>query len=90
MSGDEAAERLSGEVIERLGRTGVQGELARTHLLYGEWLRRERCRADGRTQRRTAHEMFAAMGLEAPQNRAARELHATVNGSATAPPRQAA
>jgi DNA-binding CsgD family transcriptional regulator len=73
----EAAERLYRESIVRLGRTRVRAELARTHLLYGEWLRRERRRADAREQLRTAHDMLDAMGIEAFAARARRELLAT-------------
>jgi DNA-binding CsgD family transcriptional regulator len=51
--------------------------LARTRLLYGEWLRRENRRVDGRDQLRTAHEMFADFGMEAFAERARRELLAT-------------
>ncbi len=71
------AERLYREAIERLGRTRLRPELARAHLLYGEWLRRERRRADARAQLRTAHELFAAIGMEAFEERARRELVAT-------------
>jgi DNA-binding CsgD family transcriptional regulator len=73
----DAAERLYLEALDRLGRTSIRVELARAHLLYGEWLRRERRRLDAREQLRAAHEMFTAMGLEAFAGRAARELLAT-------------
>jgi DNA-binding CsgD family transcriptional regulator len=65
------------ESIERLGRTRVRAELARSHLLYGEWLRRERRRADARDQLRTACEMLDAMGIAGFAERARRELQAT-------------
>ena len=77
LSDGDAAERLYLEAINRLGRTSIRVELARAHLLYGEWLRRERRRLDAREQLRTAHEMFTAMGAEAFADRAARELLAT-------------
>ena len=77
LSDGEAAEREHREAIARLGRTLVRMELARAHLLYGEWLRRRRRRLDARDQLRTAHEMFVAMGAEAFVRRAARELQAT-------------
>jgi DNA-binding CsgD family transcriptional regulator len=65
------------EAVDRLSRTGFRPELARAHLLYGEWLRREGRRADARTQLRTAHGMFAAIGMQAFTERAHRELLAT-------------
>jgi DNA-binding CsgD family transcriptional regulator len=77
LSDGEAAEKLYREAIERLGRTRVRLELSRAHLLYGEWLRRERRPADARNQLRTAHELFAMMGAEGFAERAARELLAS-------------
>jgi DNA-binding CsgD family transcriptional regulator len=77
LSDGDAAEHLYREAIERLGRTHVRVELGRAHLVYGEWLRRERRRVDAREQLRAAYEMFTAMGLEAFAGRAARELLAT-------------
>jgi DNA-binding CsgD family transcriptional regulator/tetratricopeptide (TPR) repeat protein len=64
------------EAIERLGRTRVRGELARTHLHYGDWLRRENRRVDARHELLFAYEMFATMGAEVFAERAARELAA--------------
>jgi DNA-binding NarL/FixJ family response regulator len=75
--GGEAAERLYREAIDRLARTRVPVALARAHLLYGEWLRRERRRTDAREQLRAAHEMFITMGLEAFAERTRHELLAT-------------
>jgi DNA-binding CsgD family transcriptional regulator len=73
----QAADGLYREAIDRLGRTGLRPELARAHLLYGEWLRRENRRADAREQLRTAHGMFDEIGMEAFAERARRELLAT-------------
>jgi DNA-binding CsgD family transcriptional regulator len=77
LSEGETAERLYQEAIERLGRTRLRPELARAHLLYGEWLRREGRRVDAREQLRIAHEMLAGMGMDAFAERARRELQAT-------------
>ncbi|MEU8821698.1 AAA family ATPase [Actinoplanes sp. NPDC048796] len=63
--------------IEHLGRTGLRAELARAELLYGERLRADRQPGEARDHLRTAHEMFAAMGLEAFAERARRELLGT-------------
>jgi DNA-binding CsgD family transcriptional regulator len=73
----EAAESCYRESIERLGRTRIRAQLARAHLLYGEWLRRERRRGEAREQLRTAHDMLDAMGMDAFAERARRELQAT-------------
>jgi hypothetical protein len=72
-----AAEEHYREAIDRLAGTTVHVELARTQLLYGEWLRREGRRVDARAQLRTAHETLTAMGLQAFAERARHELLAT-------------
>jgi DNA-binding CsgD family transcriptional regulator len=77
LSGGDVAESLYREAIERLRQTRVRVELARAHLLYGEWLRREGRRLDARDQLRTARERFLSMGIEAFSQRAERELLAT-------------
>jgi DNA-binding CsgD family transcriptional regulator len=77
LSDGEVAESLYQESIALLRRTRVRVELARGHLIYGEWLRRERRRVDAREQLRTAHEMLTTMGIEAFAERARRELLAT-------------
>jgi DNA-binding CsgD family transcriptional regulator len=74
---DQRAEELYVEAIDRLGRSRIAFELARAHLLYGEWLRRRRRRIDGRTQLRTAYELFSDFGTEAFAERARIELEAT-------------
>jgi DNA-binding CsgD family transcriptional regulator len=77
LTGGELAERAYREALERLGRTRIKVYLARAHLLYGEWLRRERRRIDAREQLQISHELFTAIGMEAFAQRAARELLAT-------------
>jgi DNA-binding CsgD family transcriptional regulator len=77
LSHGAVADELYREAIDRLSRTRLRPELARAHLLYGEWLRREGRRADAREQLRTAHDMLAAIGMEAFAERARRELGAT-------------
>src|SRR5262249_49075366 len=72
-----AAEGLYGKATARLGRPRLRPELARAHLLYGEWLRRENRRTGAREQLRAAHDMLAAMGAEAFAERARHELLAT-------------
>jgi DNA-binding CsgD family transcriptional regulator len=73
----EQAEALYAEAVTRLGRTRVVPQLARAHLLYGEWLRREKRRTDARAQLRAASEIFTAMGTAGFARRADRELAAT-------------
>ncbi|MBO0679393.1 AAA family ATPase [Mycolicibacterium sp. S2-37] len=65
------------EAVERLRNTRMRAFLARTHLVFGEWLRREGRRHDAREQLRTAHGLLAGMGAEPFAARAARELRAT-------------
>ncbi len=72
-----AADELYREAIDRLSRTRLSPELARAHLLYGEWLRRGRRRVDAREQLRAAHDRFSSIGMEAFAERAHRELRAT-------------
>ena len=74
--GDEA-ERLYREAIGHLSSAPARTELARAHLLYGEWLRRQRRRREAREHLRTAHDMLEAMGMDAFAERAGRELRAT-------------
>lgn len=73
----EAAESLYREAIARLSRTRLLTELARSRLLYGEWLRREKRRIDAREQLRAAHDLFSSMGADGFADRARRELLAT-------------
>jgi DNA-binding CsgD family transcriptional regulator len=77
LSAGQPAERLYRASIDRLGRTRLRPDLARAHLLYGEWLRREGRRVDARGQLRTAYDMLARIGMVAFAERARRELLAT-------------
>jgi DNA-binding CsgD family transcriptional regulator len=77
LSDGRAADSLYREAIERLGRSRIVVQLARAHLVYGEWLRRENRRTDARSQLRIAHEMLSQFGAEAFAERARRELLAT-------------
>ena len=74
---DQRAEELYVEAVDRLGRSRMAVDLARAHLLYGEWLRRQRRRLDARGQLRTAHDLFSDFGMEAFAERARVELEAT-------------
>ena len=77
LSEGETAERRYLEAIERLDRTEIRVELARAHLVFGEWLRREGRRVDAREQLHAAHEMCTTIGMEAFAERARSELLAT-------------
>ena len=77
LSEGETADRLYREAIKRLGRIRMRAELARAHLLSGEWLRRENRRIDAREQLRAAYQMLTAMGMDGFAERARRELLAT-------------
>jgi DNA-binding CsgD family transcriptional regulator len=74
---DQRAEELYVEAVDRLGRTRMAVDLARAHLLYGEWLRRQRRRLDARKQLRSAHDRFSDFGMEGFAERARVELEAT-------------
>lgn len=74
---DPHAEELYADAVERLGRTRIVVDLARAHLLYGEWLRRRRRRLDARRQLRSAYDLFSDFGMEAFAERARVELEAT-------------
>jgi DNA-binding CsgD family transcriptional regulator len=77
LSEGHAADELYREAIERLTRTPIRTELARAHLLYGEWLRRENRRSDARAQLRRSYEQLTSIGMEAFADRARIELDAT-------------
>jgi DNA-binding CsgD family transcriptional regulator len=77
LADDQRAEELYVEAVDCLGRTRMAVDLARAHLLYGEWLRRKRRRLDARGQLRTAYDLFSDFGMEAFAERARLELEAT-------------
>ena len=86
LSEGPAAERLHREAIARFGKTRLRVDLARAHLLYGEWLRRERRNSDAREQLRTAHTMVEAMGMAGFADRELRAAGGTAH-QRTAPSR---
>ncbi|HUA49956.1 MAG TPA: AAA family ATPase [Solirubrobacteraceae bacterium] len=77
LSDGDDAEGSYREAIDRLSRTALAPELARAHLVYGEWLRRGTRRVDARTQLRVAHDLFGSIGMEGFAERARTELQAT-------------
>jgi DNA-binding CsgD family transcriptional regulator len=77
LSDDEDAEGWYRQAVDRLSRTALRPELARAHLLYGEWLRREGRRAEARAHLHTAHGIFDTIGMAAFAERAGRELAAS-------------
>jgi hypothetical protein len=87
LSRGDVAERAHREALDLLGRTRIRGELARAHLLYGEWLRRAERRPEARDQLRTAHDLFTTMGMEAFARRAATSCSPAARPCADAPPR---
>jgi DNA-binding CsgD family transcriptional regulator len=87
LSADTVADSLYRKAIEHLNRTRARVDLARSHLVYGEWLRRKKRRLDAREHLRIAHELFTAMGLEGFAERTGRELKAT-GGTPTSTGRQ--
>jgi len=72
-----STEDLYQEALDHLTRTRMRVHLARAHLVYGEWLRRENRRVDAREQLRTAHELLTRFGADGWAERARRELMAT-------------
>jgi DNA-binding CsgD family transcriptional regulator len=77
LAGDDLAGDFYVEAIQHLSRTRIATDLARAHLLHGEWLRRHRRRVDARTELGIAYEMFTGFGMKAFAERARVELHAT-------------
>jgi hypothetical protein len=77
LSDGQSADELYRQALDHLSRTGIRVAVARAHLLYGEWLRRQRRRIDAREQLRTAHQMFVTMGADGFGQRAEWELFAT-------------
>jgi DNA-binding CsgD family transcriptional regulator len=77
VSDGEAAENLYREAIDRLGRTRLRVDLARAHLVYGEWLRRQRRRRDARDQLGSAYQIFDSIGAAAFAGRTRIELRAS-------------
>ena len=77
LSDGPTAESLYRDAIDRLESTALRFDLARTHLVYGEWLRRERRHVDAREQLRVAHGFFTQFGMEGFAERARIELRAT-------------
>ena len=89
LSTGATAEQLYREALDRLGRCQMRVDLARTHLLYGEWLRRENRRVDARAQLHAAHDQFTSMGMEAFAERAARSSWPRARRCASGPSRRA-
>jgi DNA-binding CsgD family transcriptional regulator len=85
MAADADAEPYYLEAIRQLAATAMRTELARAHLLYGEWLRRRKRRRDAQVQLRTAYDMFTAMGAAAFAGRTGAERRAAGQATADAP-----
>jgi DNA-binding CsgD family transcriptional regulator len=84
-----SAAALYDEALDHFGKTSLRTEVARTHLLYGEWLRRQKRRTEAREQLRHAHEMFDSMGAKPFAERARVELLATGERARTRQPETA-
>jgi DNA-binding CsgD family transcriptional regulator len=74
---NSSAGELYAEALDQLSKTSWLREVAHTHLLYGEWLRRKKLRIEAREHLRRAHEMFDSMGAMGFAERARVELLAT-------------
>jgi DNA-binding CsgD family transcriptional regulator len=85
ISDGSVAEKLYRSAIDRLVPTALQLDLARTRLLFGEWLRRENRPADAREELRTAYGLFRDCGSEAFAERARVELRATGERTSSVP-----
>lgn len=77
VSDGDDAEDLYRQAVDELARSPLRPELARAHLLHGEWLRRQGRRVEARTALRSAYDLSLEIGMEAFAERARREIVAT-------------
>jgi DNA-binding CsgD family transcriptional regulator len=78
LADDADAEDLYREALDLLDEPIGAAHRARTHLVYGEWLRRRRRRRDAREHLRAARDLFDELGFDAFARRARAELRASV------------